>query len=228
MWPTLQQYDDRKRGAHISREYRINDRIRAREVRLIGDAGEQIGTIPLFKALEMAREQGLDLVEVAPAAVPPVCRLLDYGKFKYEQAKKEREAKKHQKNQLLREIRMKPKIDDHDVDFKTRTAEKLLKEGDKVKVTVMFRGREITHPQIGRDLLDHIYGRLKAVASIEKPASMEGRHMTMILIPGAAKPDKPVRAPRPASAEAAPLEVEPEAPSPEPVAAAPQGAPVQE
>ncbi len=158
-----------------------------------------MGTIPLFRALEMARESGLDLVEVAPSAVPPVCRLLDYGKFKYEQAKKEREAKKHQKNQLLREIRMKPKIDEHDVDFKTRTAEKLLKEGDKVKVTVMFRGREITHPQIGRDLLDQIYGKLKTVASIEKPASMEGRHMTMILTPGAAKPDRPVRPPRPSA-----------------------------
>jgi len=183
-----------KRGVPISREYRINDRIKAREVRLIGDAGEQIGTIPLYKALEMARDQGLDLVEVAPAAMPPVCRLLDYGKFKYEQAKKESEARKHQKNVQLREVRMKPKIDDHDVDVRVRTAEKLLKEGDKVKVTVMFRGREITHPQIGRDLLEQIYGRLKGIASVEKPASMEGRHMTMILVPGAAKPDKPVRA----------------------------------
>ncbi len=141
----------------------------------------------------MAREQGLDLVEVAPAAVPPVCRLLDYGKFKYEQAKKEREAKKHQKNVLLREIRMEPKIAQHDIDFKARTAEKLLLEGDKVKVTVRFRGREITHPQIGRDLLEQIYGRLKAFASIEKPANMEGRAMTMILTPGAAKQDRPIR-----------------------------------
>jgi translation initiation factor IF-3 len=169
----------------------------------------------------MAREEGLDLVEVAPSAVPPVCRLLDYGRFKYEQAKKEREAKKHQKNVLLREIRMKPKIDEHDVDFKARTAEKLLKEGDKVKITVMFRGREITHPQIGRDLLDHIYGRLKAVGSIEKPASMEGRHMTMIMAPGAAKPERPARAAAPASAPqpvAAPAAVEA---APEPVEAAP-------
>jgi translation initiation factor IF-3 len=120
---------------------------------------------------------------------------------------------------LLREIRMKPKIDDHDVDFKARTAEKLLKEGDKVKITVMFRGREITHPQIGRDLLDHIYGRLKAVGSIEKPASMEGRHMTMIMAPGAAKPERPARAAAPAPqpvAAAATVEA-----VPEPVEAAP-------
>ncbi len=173
----------------------------------------------------MARELGLDLVEVAPSANPPVCRMLDYGRFKYEQAKKEREAKKHQKNVLLREIRMKPKIDEHDVDFKARTAEKLLKEGDKVKITVMFRGREITHPQIGRDLLEQIYGRLKAVGSIEKPASMEGRHMTMIMVPGAAKPEKPVRqAPPVEQRTAAPAAVEAA-----PVAqAAPAAVPTQE
>ncbi len=148
----------------------------------------------------MAREQGIDLVEVAPAAVPPVCRLLDYGKFKYEQAKKEREAKKHQKNVLLREIRMEPKIAEHDIDFKTRTAEKLLKEGDKVKVTVRFRGREITHPQIGRELLEQVYGRLKSIATIEKPANMEGRAMTMILAPGAPKQERPARTATPPAA----------------------------
>jgi translation initiation factor IF-3 len=186
----------------IAREYRINDRIRAREVRLIGETGEQLGTIPLFKALEMAREQGVDLVEVAPDAVPPVCRMLDYGKFKYEQAKKEREAKKHQKNVMLREIRMEVKIAEHDMDFKARTAEKLLKDGDKVKVTIRFRGREITHPQLGRDLLDNMYERLKLVATVEKPASMEGRAMTMILTPGAARTDRPP--PRPAVPRPAP------------------------
>jgi len=187
-------------------------------VRLIGDNGEQLGTVPLFRALEMAREAGLDLVEVAPAAVPPVCRLLDYGKFKYEQAKKEREARKHQKNVLLREIRMEPKIAEHDVDFKLRTAEKLLKEGDKVKVSVRFRGREITHPQIGRELLEQVYGRLKSIASIEKPVGMEGRQMTMILAPGAAKPERE-RLQRPPAA-ARPAEPAPPAPS-EPATAAP-------
>jgi translation initiation factor IF-3 len=147
----------------------------------------------MFQALQMARDKGLDLVEVAPNAVPPVCRILDFGKFKYEQSKKEREARRHQHNVVLREIRMKPKIDDHDVDFKTRTVEKLLKEGDKVKVTVMFRGREVTHPQIGRALLDRIFERVKDVGVMEKPAMMEGRHMTMILAPGVAKPVKESR-----------------------------------
>lgn len=206
----------RKRGPRIAREFRINDRIRAREVRLIGENGEQLGAVPLFRALEMAREAGLDLVEVAPNAVPPVCRLLDYGKFKYEQAKKEREARKHQKNALLREIRMEPKIAEHDIDFKLRTAEKLLKEGDKVKVSVRFRGREITHPQIGRDLLEQVYGRLKSIASIEKPVGMEGRQMTMILAPGAAKTERPQRPP----ATARPAPSAPEAAG-EPATAAP-------
>ncbi len=132
----------------------------------------------------MARERELDLVEVAPNAEPPVCRILDFGKFKYEQSKRDREAKKHQKQVVLREVRMKPKIDDHDVAFKTRTAAKLLNEGDKVKVSVMFRGREVTHPQIGRDLLDRIYGDLKELSVLEKSPSLEGRFMTMILAPG--------------------------------------------
>ncbi|MCC7194011.1 MAG: translation initiation factor IF-3, partial [Gemmatimonadaceae bacterium] len=117
-------------------------------MRLIDENNEQLGVVPLFQALQLARERGLDLVEVAPNAVPPVCRILDYGKFRYEQSKKEREARKHQHTMEMREIRMKAKIDDHDVDFKTRTVEKLLKEGDKVKVTVVFRGRELVHPQI--------------------------------------------------------------------------------
>jgi len=173
-------------------------------VRLIGVTGEQLGTVPLYRALEMAREEGLDLVEVAPTANPPVCRMLDYGKFKYEQAKKEREAKKHQKNVMLREIRMEPAIAEHDIDFKTRTAEKLLREGDKVKVTVRFRGRQITHPQLGKELLDQLYERLKAIASIEKPAGMEGRAMTMILTPGAAKPERQERPPRPPASQAPP------------------------
>ena len=185
----------------ITREFRLNDRIRVCEVRLVDEEGGQLGVVPTFEALQLARERGLDLVEVAPNAVPPVCRILDYGKFKYEQSKKEREARKHQHNVVLREIRMKPKIDDHDVDFKTRTVEKLLKEGDKVKVSVMFRGREVTHPQIGKALLDRIYERVKDVSTIEKPASMEGRHMTMILVPGAPKQAKERETRRPVAAQ---------------------------
>lgn len=131
----------------------------------------------------MARQRDVDLVEVAAQASPPVARLMDFGRFKYEQSKKEREARKHQQNVQLREVRMKPKIDDHDIDFKTRTAAKLLKEGDKVKVTVMFRGREITHPQIGKALIDRVVKSLEHIATVEKEATLEGRHMTVILAP---------------------------------------------
>lgn len=131
----------------------------------------------------MARQRDVDLVEVAAQANPPVARLMDFGRFKYEQSKKEREARKHQQNVQLREVRMKPKIDDHDIDFKTRIAAKLLKGGDKVKITVMFRGREITHPQIGKNLIDRVVKSLEHIATVEKDAVLEGRHMTVILAP---------------------------------------------
>lgn len=131
----------------------------------------------------MARERDVDLVEVSAKASPPVARLMDFGQFKYEQAKKEREAKKHQQKVQIREVRMKPKIDTHDIDFKTRIAQKLLRRGDKVKLTVMFRGREITHPQIGKNLLDQVYKDLEGMSILEKAASLEGRHMTMIIAP---------------------------------------------
>jgi translation initiation factor IF-3 len=141
----------------------------------------------LPQALELAHEAGLDLVEVAPTAVPPVCRLLDYGKFKYEQAKKERESKKGQHPSVLREIRMRPKIDSHDLEMKARNAEKFLKGGDKVKMTVMFRGREMVHPEIGRAILEQVAEKLKEVSVIEKPPNMEGRFLSTILAPGHAK-----------------------------------------
>lgn len=155
----------------------------------------------------MARQANVDLVEVAANAAPPVARLMDFGRYKYEQSKKDREAKKHQQNVQLREVRMKPKIDDHDIDFKTRTAAKLLKQGDKVKVTVMFRGREITHPQIGKNLLDRVIGNLDDVASIEKAAMLEGRHMTVILAPDKKKIAAKARA-QAAAAAAGTLEEE--------------------
>lgn len=170
---------------------------------IIDDEGHKLGLTPINQALEMARERGLDLVEVAPNANPPVCRILDYGKFKYEQAKKEREAHKHQKQATLREVRFKPKIGTHDVDFKTKVVKKLLEGGDKVKVSVMFRGREITHPEIGRELLLRISGNLKDAAVVERQPSMEGRFMNMYLAPVPAKvPPKP-RAPRAPKAESA-------------------------
>jgi translation initiation factor IF-3 len=142
----------------------------------------------------MAREAGLDLVEVAPQANPPVCRLLDYGKFKYEQAKKERESRKQQHASVLREIRMRPKIDTHDLEMKARNAEKFLKGGDKVKVTVMFRGRELVHPEIGRELLEQLSEKLRDIAVIEKPVNMEGRFLSTILAPGHTKTKEPAAA----------------------------------
>lgn len=171
---------------------------------IIDDEGHKLGVTPIHEALEMARERGLDLVEVAPNATPPVCRVLDYGKFKYEQAKKEREAHKHQKQAALREVRFKPKIGAHDIDFKTKVARKLLAAGDKVKVSVMFRGREITHPEIGRDLLLRVAEGLKDAAVVERAPSMEGRFMNMYLAPVPQKAAPKPRAVRPAAAQVAP------------------------
>jgi translation initiation factor IF-3 len=149
-----------------------------------------LGIVPIERAQEMARERDLDLVEVAPQAVPPVCRLLDYGKFKYDQAKKDRETRKGQHASVLREIRMRPKIDNHDLQMKARNAEKFLKGGDKVKVTVMFRGREMVHPEIGRAILDQVAEQLKDVSVIERPPNMEGRFLSAILAPGHVKATK--------------------------------------
>ena len=148
--------------------------------------------MPVFDALRQAREGGLDLVEVAPGAVPPVCRILDYGKFKYEQTKKEREAKKNQKVSELKGMRLRPKIDDHDLEFKTRTIAEFLADGDKVKVTVIFRGREIAHSDLGRVILDKVVADLKDVATVERPPFMEGKTMTVILAPAGGK--KPAEA----------------------------------
>jgi len=169
----------------ITKKLRINERIRAMEIRLVGAKGEQLGIMPLTQALEVARKYDLDLVEVAPTAVPPVCRLLDYGKYRYQQGKKEREARRSQKVSLLREVRIRPKIGDHDFEAKVRLAKKLLDDGDKVKVSVLFRGREITHPEIGWRLLQRMAESLKEVASIERQPVMEGKRMNVILSPAA-------------------------------------------
>jgi len=149
----------------------------------VGDKGEQLGVMPLYQALELAKKKSYDLVEVAPTAVPPVCRLMDYGKFKYEQAKKEREMRKSQKTSILREIRLRPKISDHDFDAKVRSVKKLLQDGDKVKITIMFRGREITHASLGWRLLEKMMEVLKGTVSIERQPMMEGSRMFMILTP---------------------------------------------
>ncbi len=157
-------------------------------MRLIGQEGEQLGIVPLPRALEMARNANLDLVEVSPMAAPPVCRLLDYGKYKYEQTRKEREARKSQKTQALKEMRLKPKIGEHDLEFKTKLISNFLKDGDKVKVTVNFRGRENAHPELGRAVLDEVVRRLEGNGSVERAPLLEGRSMTMILSPTPQKP----------------------------------------
>jgi translation initiation factor IF-3 len=152
----------------------------------VGEKGEQLGIMPLFQAREVAKAQNLDLVEVAATSVPPVCRLLDYGKYKYEQAKKEREARKSQKIVEVREVRIRPKIGDHDFEAKSRLAKKLLGGGDKVRITVMFRGREISHPELGRKLLQRMAESLKETASPERQPLLEGNRMHIILAPVAA------------------------------------------
>ncbi|HEY48656.1 MAG TPA: translation initiation factor IF-3 [Dehalococcoidia bacterium] len=157
--------------------------IRAKEVRVIGENGEQHGILSLKDALNLAQDKEVDLVEVAPTADPPVCRLLDYGKFKYEQQKKERQAHKKQTTISIRQVRLRPKTGEHDLWFKTALVKKLLDKGNKVKVLVLFRGREISHPQLGKELLDKVANALKERASVERPASIEGRSMSMILSP---------------------------------------------
>jgi translation initiation factor IF-3 len=172
----------------------VNERIRAREVRLIDENGEMIGVMPPMRALDIARDRNLDLVEISPNAVPPVCKLMDYGRYKYEQAKRENEARKNQKTIELKEIRMRPRTDEHDVDVKTRKIQEFLAEGDRVRVSVQFRGAEMRHPDIGRKLLDEIAEVLKGTAVIERAPSMEGRMMSMIVsrAPGWEPPKKQV------------------------------------
>jgi len=174
----------------IIKNLRVNERIIAKEVRLVGEEGEQLGIMPLYQAREISREQNIDLVEVAAASVPPVCRLLDYGKYRYEQARKEREARRNQKVSLLREVRLRPKIGDHDFEAKARLVKKLLNGGDKVKVTVMFRGREITHPEIGWRLLQRMSELLTEVASVERQPVIDGKRMLTILSPAVTQKTK--------------------------------------
>ena len=162
---------------------RINEQIRVREVRLIDDEGEQKGIVPTIEALKMAKEQELDLVEVAPQANPPVCKILDYGKYRFEQEKKLRDSKKNQKQLKLKEIRMQPKIGAGDLDFKSKHVQEFLNEGNKVKVTIRFRGRELAHTELGYDVLKEVLKRLDDEYVVEKQPAMEGRFMSMTLSP---------------------------------------------
>lgn len=166
---------------------RINTQIRVREVRLIDSDGGQKGIVPTIDALAMARDQNLDLVEVAPTANPPVCKILDYGKYRFEMEKKLRDSKKKQKLQVLKEIRMQPKINDHDLSFKARHIQDFLDDGDKVKVTIRFRGRELAHTELGLDVLNNVLAKLGGDLTVEKPPAMEGRSMSMTLAPKSKK-----------------------------------------
>ena len=162
---------------------RINERIRVPEVRLIDENGEQVGIIPTPDALERARERDLDLVEVSPTSKPPVCRILDYSKYKYEQEQKAKAARKHQQQVNVREIKLRPKIAQHDYETKRGHVERFLKQQDKVKVTIMFRGREQSHPERGRMLLDRLLEDVSEIGVMESPPLQEGRNMTMLLGP---------------------------------------------
>lgn len=167
----------------ISKETpRINEEIRARELRIVGQDNEQLGIMSSREALALAEEQKLDLVEIAPNAKPPVARIMDYGKYRYEQQKRDKEAKKKQKVVTIKEVKLRPHIEYHDFYVKMKSATKFLNSGNKVKVTIMFRGRELSHPEIGMSVLNRFADELKDVATIEKPAKLEGRNMTMILI----------------------------------------------
>ena len=175
-----------RRSARIPRDYRVNQRIRVPQVRLVDEGGEQLGILPTQEAMRLADERGLDLVEVAPTASPPVCRLMDYGRFKYEATRKEREARKARKvkaSNEVREVRMKTRIGVHDRSAKTRVVKRLLDEGSKVKVSVMFRGRERDHPEVGMTLLKAVADDLVNEALLERPPVFEGRFLAMILAP---------------------------------------------
>ncbi len=167
----------------IKKFVRINERIRAPQVRLIGPEGNQLGIVPLQKAMDLANQHDLDLVEVAPQAEPPVCRIMDFSKFKYDQEKKEREAKKHQVKIHLKEVRIKPNIDEHDYQVKLKQAISFLNKRDKVKVNLMFRGRQMEHIDLGRRVLDRFINDAQHAGKVEKDSSIEGRVMSVVLAP---------------------------------------------
>lgn len=166
---------------------RINEEIRAREVRVIGSDGEQLGIMSGREAQQLAYEKHLDLVEIAPTAKPPVCRIMDYGKYRYEQQKREKESRKKQKTFDIKEVKLRPGIEEHDFNVKFKNAVRFLEDGDKVKVTIMFRGRELSHPELGEVLLNKMAAQLKEMAVVEREPKLEGKNMIMIVAP---KPSK--------------------------------------
>jgi translation initiation factor IF-3 len=174
-------------GGNISTELRINDRIRVPEVRLVGPNGETVGIVPTGDALRLAQEADLDLVEIAPMGKPPVCKLMDYGKFKYENAQKEREARRNQTNVIIKEMKLRPKIDSHDYETKKGHVERFLKGGDKVKITIMFRGREQHRPELGFRLLQKLAEDIGELGFVESTPKQDGRNMVMVIGPNKKK-----------------------------------------
>jgi translation initiation factor IF-3 len=169
------------------------------EVRVIDENGQQLGIMPTHQALSLAEAAGLDLVEVSPKAAPPVCRIMDFGKYKYEQKKKAAESRKHQSHVVVKEVKFRPKTEEHDYQFKLRHIQRFLQEGNKAKVTIAFRGREITHSDLGRAVLERITRELEGMSVVEQSPRMEGRHMLMILAPRVGKIASPAPSPRPAA-----------------------------
>jgi translation initiation factor IF-3 len=164
-------------------EQQINEEIRDPEVRLISEEGEQLGIMSAEEALALAQEKELDLVKIAPMATPPVCKIMDYGKFRFEKAKKEKEARKNQKIIEIKEIRLSLNIDTHDYDFKIKNARKFLADGNKLKISIRFRGREMAHPELGTEIMDRAAEDLGDIAAVDKPAKLEGRQMLMFMSP---------------------------------------------
>ncbi len=226
--PVPRRFDRRPPERDLTR---VNDRIRVPEVRLIGDDGQQVGVLKTEEALRYAQERDLDLVEVAPEARPPVCRILDYSKYKYEQAQKVKQARKHQQQITIREIKFRPKIAQHDYDTKKGHVERFLRHKDKVKVTIMFRGREVTHPERGRAILERLAEELAELAQVDQRPAQDGRNMTMMLGPskavlaGTLEGEEAAAAPasepdtEPASAASAPSPASPSSPDPPSVGA---------
>jgi translation initiation factor IF-3 len=195
--------DTRACGGHISAETRVNERIRAPEVRLVGPKGEQIGIVSINEALRLAQEADLDLVEVAPTARPPVAKLMDYGKFKYESAVKARESRKNQTQTIVKEIKLRPKIDPHDYGTKKGHVERFLKAGDKVKVTIMFRGREQSRPELGFRLLQKLADDVNELGFVESQPKQDGRNMIMVIGPHRKKTEAKAEAKAERNAQAA-------------------------
>jgi translation initiation factor IF-3 len=189
----------------------VGRRIRVPEVRVIGGDGSQVGIVPTHEALRMAEEQGLDLVEVSPRAVPPVCRIMDFGRFKYQESKKEKASRKHQATVVIKEIKFRPKTDTHDLDFKLKHIRRFLGEGNKVRLMIVFRGREIVHPETGQAMLDVVSKEVAEISVVEQKPSLEGRRMVMVLgprtgviRPATAAPPSPTVPPRPAPTPGSP------------------------